>query len=235
MTTGPSLAFRAQTGGVIAPVARARLLGTAGVAMLALVLTSGRYGYHRDELYFIAAGAHPAWGYPDQPLLVPLLARAMDLLAPGSLLVLRAPAILACGVTTVTTGLLAREFGGGRRAQWLSAACWASGAVCLVTGHFLTTTTYDVCATAVVALLIARVRRTGDERWWLPAGPKSTDTDSHVMVRYATDSWSRSQLASNCRRRSITRPSAAVETMYHGQGPITLSSELCRGLARRYM
>jgi len=138
--------------------------------MLALALTSGRYGYHRDELYFIAAGAHPAWGYPDQPLLSPLLARAMDLLAPGSLLVLRAPAILACGITTVTTGLLAREAGGGGRAQWLAAACWAAGAVCLVTGHFLTTTTYDVCATAVVSLLIARVIRTGDERLWVPAG-----------------------------------------------------------------
>lgn len=39
-------------------------------------------------------------------------------------------------------------------------------------GHraFLTTTTYDVCATAVVSLLIARVLRTGDDRWWLPAG-----------------------------------------------------------------
>ena len=110
--------------------------------MLALAVTSGRYGYHQDELYFIAAGAHPAWGYPDQPLLAPLLARAMDLLAPGSLLVLRAPAILACGVTVVTTGLLARELGGGRRAQALAAACWAVGAVCLVTGHFLTTTTY---------------------------------------------------------------------------------------------
>ncbi|MGH2916642.1 MAG: glycosyltransferase family 39 protein [Solirubrobacteraceae bacterium] len=151
-------------------MARTRLLVTAVVAMMALVATSSRYGYHRDELYFIAAGAHPAWGYPDQPLLTPLLARAMDLLAPGSLLVLRAPAILACGITTITTGLLAREAGGGRRAQGLAAACWAAGAVCLVTGHFLDTTTYDVCATAVVCLLIARVIRTGDRRLWLAAG-----------------------------------------------------------------
>lgn len=154
----------------IGPVALAPLLAIAGVAMLALALTSGRYGYHRDELYFIAVGAHPALGYPDQPLLAPLLARAMDLLAPGSLLGLRAPAILACGVTTLTTGLLARELGGNRRAQALAGACWAAGAVCLVTGHFVTTTTYDVCATAVVSLLIARLLRTRDERWWLPAG-----------------------------------------------------------------
>ena len=154
----------------LAPVARAPLIATAGLAMLALIATSARYGYHRDELYFVAAGAHPAWGFPDQPLLSPLLARAMDLLAPGSLLVLRAPAILACGITTVVTGLLAREAGAGRRAQWLAAACWGAGAVCLVTGHFLTTTTYDVCATAVVSLLIVRVLRTGDDRLWVPAG-----------------------------------------------------------------
>jgi 4-amino-4-deoxy-L-arabinose transferase-like glycosyltransferase len=138
--------------------------------MLALALTAGRYGYHRDELYFIAAGGHPALGYPDQPLLTPLLAHAMNALGPNSLLVLRAPAILASGLTTVTAGLLARELGGGRRAQTLAAACWAAGAVCLVTGHFLTTTTYDICATAIVSLLIVRLLRTGNTRLWLPAG-----------------------------------------------------------------
>ena len=156
--------------GRVAPVAWWAISGPALAAMAALLLTSTRYGYHRDELYFMAAGAHFAWGYPDQPLLTPLLAHAMDSLDSGSLTVLRLPAIMVAGITTVTTGLTAREFGGGRRAQLIAAACWAVGALCLVTGHFLTTTTVDVGATAVVCFFLARLLRTGDLRLWLPAG-----------------------------------------------------------------
>ena len=42
-------------------------------------------------MYFIVAGSHPAFGYPDQPPLVPLVSWAMHSIAPGSLLVLRLP------------------------------------------------------------------------------------------------------------------------------------------------
>ncbi len=49
----------------------------AGVVALLLSFASG-YGYHRDELYFLAAGQHLDWAFPDQGVLTPLIARAMN-------------------------------------------------------------------------------------------------------------------------------------------------------------
>src|SRR4029077_7108627 len=97
--------------------------------LVALVATSTRYGYHRDEMYFIAAGAHPAFGYPDQPPIVPLVTWAMQEIAPGSLLLLRLPSELVAATTTLLAALVAREIGGSRRAQVIAAACTAVSGV----------------------------------------------------------------------------------------------------------
>jgi 4-amino-4-deoxy-L-arabinose transferase-like glycosyltransferase len=148
---------------------RPLLAVSAAVAAL-LVATSGRYGYHRDELYFVVAGHHPDWGYPDQPPLTPLIAALADTVAPGSLLVLRLPSALAAAVTVLLAGLLAADLGGGRRAQLIAAACTAASAVTLVTGHFVTTTTFDVLFGALLCWLVVRTVRRGDERLLLPAG-----------------------------------------------------------------
>ena len=74
------------------PFARAGVLTVAGVLGLVLLVLSGRYGPHRDELYFASAGHRLAWGYPDQPSLVALLARLSQEVAPHNLVVLRLPA-----------------------------------------------------------------------------------------------------------------------------------------------
>src|SRR5258708_18544387 len=47
----------------------------AGVAVLLQMLTNGRYGDFRDELYFLACGDHLDWGYVDFAPLVALLTR----------------------------------------------------------------------------------------------------------------------------------------------------------------
>jgi 4-amino-4-deoxy-L-arabinose transferase-like glycosyltransferase len=155
-----------------APVRLARrpLLAIAGAVAVLLVATSWRYGYHRDELYFLVAGQHPDWGYPDQPPLTPVLTRLMDLIGPGSIVVLRLPSALAAGATALLAGMTAREMGGRTRAQLIAAASVAVSGTTLVTGHFVSTTTYDILFSAALCWLLARSVRTGENWLLLPAG-----------------------------------------------------------------
>ncbi|MGO9971610.1 MAG: glycosyltransferase family 39 protein [Solirubrobacteraceae bacterium] len=163
---------RAGVGG--ARLARARFawaslaFGLCVFAVLAAV--AGRYGYHRDELYFLEAGRHLAWGYPDQPPLVPLLARLMDDLAPGSVVVLRLPSAVAAAAIVPLTAAITRLLGGERGAQLLAAGSIAVSAVLLATGHLLSTATFDLLAWPVILLLVVVILRGGEERLWLAGG-----------------------------------------------------------------
>ena len=140
-----------------------------GTAALLVAFASG-YGYHRDELYFIAAGRHLDWAYADQGPVTPLIARAMTEIAPASLTVLRLPSAVAAGAIVLLTGLLARELGGSRGAQAMASLCAATGVIVLFTGHLLSTSTFDLLAWTLVIWLVVRALRGGDERLWLVAG-----------------------------------------------------------------
>ncbi len=65
------------------------------VALLVHLLTNGRYGYFRDELYYIACGRHLALGYVDQPPLSILLLRLSQALLGDSLFAIRLLSALA--------------------------------------------------------------------------------------------------------------------------------------------
>lgn len=145
------------------------LLIAGAVAAVLLAFASG-YGYHRDELYFLAASEHLDWGYADQGPLTPLIARAMSEIAPDSLTVLRLPAAVAAGLTVLLTGLLARDLGGNRRAQAIAAACAAVSVIVLFTGHLLSTSTFDLLVWTALTWLAVRAIRTRDDRLWLVAG-----------------------------------------------------------------
>ncbi len=146
------------------------LLAPPIVLAVVLIALSGRYGYHRDELYFLAAGEHLAWGYPDQGPVTPAIAALADALAPDSLLVLRLPSALAATVTVLLTGLLAKELGGGRRAQLVASTCAAVATIVLTNGHLLSTATFDLLAWTAVIWLIVRAVRTGARWSWPLAG-----------------------------------------------------------------
>ncbi len=156
--------------GTLPPLARREVYGVAAVVALVLIAFSARYGYHRDELYFIDCGHHLAWGYPDQPPLVPLIARIMTDISASSLIVLRLPSALAVAVTIWLTGLTARELGGERQAQLLAATATGVSYFVLGSGHLLSTTTIDLPFEAAVIWLSLRAVRTGTDRLWLAVG-----------------------------------------------------------------
>src|SRR5438105_14296878 len=82
------------------------------VALLIHLLTSGRYGYFRDELYYIACARHLDWGYVDMAPLSALILRVELSLFGQSLHALRFFPAIASALTVALTGLIARELGG---------------------------------------------------------------------------------------------------------------------------
>ncbi len=149
--------------------ARPVLLVAAALFVLDMAL-SGRYGFHRDELYFLDAGRHLQGGYVDQPILVPLLARVSLTLFGVSVVGLRLWSALAAAATVITGALLARELGGRRNAQLVAALATATMPVVLGVGDLLEPTTLDILFWAALALVVVRVGRTGDSRYWLVGG-----------------------------------------------------------------
>ncbi|MFC6011164.1 glycosyltransferase family 39 protein [Nocardia lasii] len=137
---------------------------------LILLATSARYGYHRDELYFLTAGRRLDWGYPDQPPLTPAIARVLSWIDPDSLPLLRLPAVVAATVVVLCAGWIAGELGGGRGAKALAAATVASAALVQGAGHLFGTTVFDLAAWSLICLLVLRMLRTGDVRWWSAIG-----------------------------------------------------------------
>ncbi len=154
-------------GGPAFAAAQVGLIAAAGVVLL--LILSPLYGFHRDELYFIVAGRHPALGYPDQPALTPLLSAAAVWLFGLSPTAIRILPALVLGALVVVTALVARDMGGSRRAQVLAALTLGLSGY-LAAGHLDSTATYDLLAWGLVLWLVIRLLAGADRRLWLVVG-----------------------------------------------------------------
>src|SRR5579872_428744 len=142
------------------------------LALFAFVLhlaTSGRYGYFRDELYFIACAHHMAWGYVDQPPLVVFAARLAGAFG-YALVALRILPMLSAAATVLAACRVARELGGGRYAVLLTGLGVALMPAYLLLGNTLTTTSFEPLSWSLVTWLVIRIVRTGESRLWPAVG-----------------------------------------------------------------
>jgi hypothetical protein len=140
------------------------------VAFAVEMAVSVRYGYVRDELYFLSAGRHLAFGYVDQPPLTPLLARAAAALGGNTLAGLRVVPALGLAALVVVTAVMSRMLGAGRAGQLLAALAAAACGEYLGSMHELTTTAPDFVCWAVTLMLVMKLLGSRDPRWWLAIG-----------------------------------------------------------------
>lgn len=153
--------------GTRAALARGPVLAAAATVAVALTLASDGYGFHRDELYFRMLP--PAWGYVDQPPLLPLVVRFLSGIVDEPWMI-RIPATLAAALTVLVLVASVRELGGGRAAQVLAAWGAASTSTVLVFGHVMLTSSLDLLIWPVVCLCVLRAISRDRPGWWLLAG-----------------------------------------------------------------
>ncbi|MGD0134174.1 MAG: glycosyltransferase family 39 protein [Bryobacteraceae bacterium] len=167
------------------PPALGALLVLAALRLLLHTLTNGQYGFHRDELATLDDARHLAWGYVAYPPLTPFVARvALALVGTAPAAVRFFTALAQCAVMMVA-GLMARELGGGRRAQIVAAVAAAVSPVSMNEGHLFQYVSFDLFWSVLAVYFVIRLLKSEGGRWWLAIGAA---IGLGLMTRY-TIAW----------------------------------------------
>jgi len=140
------------------------------IALIKLVLHTyfnDRYGYFRDEFDYLSCGQHLAWGYVDQPPLIPFLTELSRSILGDSLRAVRFIPALASSFLVVQTAVLARELGGKFFALVLAAICVALAPQYLSNGSLLGTNSLEPNLWMGCAYFAIAAIKRDDARQWL--------------------------------------------------------------------
>jgi 4-amino-4-deoxy-L-arabinose transferase-like glycosyltransferase len=144
-----------------------------GFFLLKLALhlgTSWKYGFHRDEFYYILGGRYLDWGYVDHPPFTPFLARVATSIFGLSLSGLRLFPALAGAIVVVLTMLIVRRIGG----QWWAQI--AAGLAVLLMPMYLgantlfQTVSFDQLWWMLISYLLITLITANNPRIWLLIG-----------------------------------------------------------------
>lgn len=128
---------------------------------------NNRYGYFRDEFDYMSCGDHLAWGYVDQPPLIPFLIHLCRAVLGDSLRSIRFVPALASSLLIVQTAAIARLLGGRRYAVFLSAICALIAPQYLSNGSLLGTNCLEPNLWMGCAYFATLAIQRNEPRYWL--------------------------------------------------------------------
>lgn len=151
---------------VLPPVDCGLMAALVGLKLLLHIPWLNRYGYFRDEMYFLDCARHLAWGYVDHAPLIGVYAR-IALLMGGSLPALRILPVLAGAGLVALAMRMTRELGGARFAQGLAGLCVLLAPVNLVMDDMLSMNAFEPLYWMGCAYVVMRIVRTGNSKLWV--------------------------------------------------------------------
>lgn len=144
-----------------------------GVVLLVLVLhllPRPGYGYHRDELLYLAMGDHLDFFRMQFPPMIAVLARIADLLPGARLAGIHLLSALALAAIMAVTIAMVRRLGGGGWAQLLAALGMAAAPLFQRTGTLFQPVIYELLWWTVAGYALLVLLDGGAPHWWLLLG-----------------------------------------------------------------
>jgi hypothetical protein len=146
------------------------LIYLALIKLLISFTVNSDFGFHRDEFLYMAMGEHLSWGYLEVPPFIAVIARISGWLFGHSILSVRFFPALSGAVTLLLTGLIAREMGGGRFAQILSAVTYLFSLVFLRINFLFQPVTFDLFFFVLAVYLFIKILKKDNPKLWLLLG-----------------------------------------------------------------
>ncbi len=128
---------------------------------------NNRYGYFRDEFDYMSCGDHLAWGYVDQPPLIPFLIHICRAVLGDSLRSVRFVPALASSMLVIQVALIARALGGRTYALLLSAICVVVAPQYLSNGSLLGTNCLEPNLWMACAYFAILAIQRDNPRYWV--------------------------------------------------------------------
>jgi len=144
-----------------------------GIALVSLILhllPQPGYGFHRDELLYLAMGQHLDLFRMQFPPLIALLAELARLFPLDLLHSVRLIPALACAALPVLAAMTARELGGRRRAGFLAALAVLVAPLFLRSGVLFQPVVFEQLWWCLATVALAKLLNGRDRRWWLVLG-----------------------------------------------------------------
>ena len=143
--------------------------GFAATKFLLHLLTNTHYGFHRDELLYLALGRQPDWGFWSNPPLIGFISFINQSILGDGLFVTRLiPALFGSAILFLIC-LMAHDLGGKKYAQFLAGITGFTSLAYLRCSHMFMPVVIDIFFWTLASWIIIRYLKIQDKKWliWL--------------------------------------------------------------------